>query len=98
MQDFNKDALIQAFNTSVKELQQRVDRHCCLAASLLTAEVDQRNLKPLFDLCPSKDREKALKFAVKDAIDTLEESRKAFKSKQLELLRKRLIQVLIDLD
>lgn len=31
-----------------------------------------------------------------EAIDVLEESRKAFKSKRLEILRKRLTQVLID--
>lgn len=94
----NKNDLIQAFNASVKDLQQGIDRHCCLAATLMAAEVDDRNLKPLFDLCPSKNREHALKMAVMDAINTLEESRKAFKSKQLELLRKKLTQVLIDLE
>ncbi|MFP4348351.1 MAG: hypothetical protein ACOC23_06920 [Thermodesulfobacteriota bacterium] len=94
----NKNDLIQAFTTSVKELQQGIDQHCCLAASLMAVEVDDRNLKPIFDLCPSKNREHALKTAVIDAINTLEESRKAFKSKQLELLRKRLTQVLIDLE
>ena len=93
-----KNDLILAFNASVKDLQQGIDRHCCLAASLMAAEIDDRNLKPLFDLCPSKSREHALKTALIDAINTLEESRKSFKSKQLELLRKRLTQVLIDLE
>lgn len=32
----------------------------------------------------------------KEVIDVLEESRKAFKSKRLEILRKRLSQVLVD--
>ena len=94
----DKDALLEALNASVKDLQKGIDMHCCLVASIMDEKVDERNLKPLFDLCPSKSREQTLKQAIKDAIDTLEESRKAFKSKQLEALRKRLTQVLIDTD
>lgn len=50
----------------------------------------------MLEACPSKTRELTLKKAIKDAIDTLEDARKAFKSKQLEMLRKRLTQVLVD--
>jgi hypothetical protein len=92
----DKNALLKALNASVRDLQQGIDRHCCLVASIAEGRVDERNLKPLLDLCPSKSREHDLKNAIKDAIETLEESRKAFKSKQLEALRKRLTQVLID--
>lgn len=94
----DKNALINALNTIVKDLQQGIDRHCCLVSSLLAEKVDEQDLKPIFDLCPSKSRELLLKNAIKEAIDILEESRKAFKSKQLEALRKRLTQVLIDAD
>ena len=51
---------------------------------------------PLVDLCPSKSREAILRDAIKDAIEALEQSRKAFKSKQLEVLRKKLTRVLIE--
>ena len=93
-----KNALLEALNASVKDLQKGIDMHCCLVASIVDEKVDERNLKPLLNLCPSRSREQTLKEAIKDAIDTIEESRKAFKSKQLEALRKRLTQVLIDTD
>jgi hypothetical protein len=37
-----------------------------------------------------------MKEAIKEAIDELEESRKAFKSKRLEVLRKKLTMVLMN--
>jgi len=57
--------------------------------------VDERK-RPLMDMCPKGSRKQLLKDAIKDALDVLEESRKAFKSKKLEALRKKLTQVLID--
>ena len=47
--------------------------------------------------CPLRARERALKQALQEAITVLEQSRKSFKSKQLEQLRKKLTQTLIDL-
>jgi len=58
--------------------------------------VDEHNLRVLLDMFPSRLRELKLKEAIKDSINILEESRKAFKSKRLEALRKKLTQVLID--
>jgi hypothetical protein len=52
----------------------------------------------VFSLCSSRSREHVLKTAIRETIDTLEETRKAFKSKTLEALRKKLTQVLIDLN
>ena len=92
------NGLVNALNASVKELQDRLDSHCCLVASIIEKRMDQRNLKPFLDLNPSRAREAALKNAIREAIDVLEASRKAFKSKQLEVLRKNLIQVLIDIN
>ncbi|MEJ2659830.1 MAG: hypothetical protein P8Z73_03760 [Desulfobacteraceae bacterium] len=94
----DKRELIHALNTSVKELQQGIDLHCCLVTSIIEGQVDERNLKPLLDLCPKRSHELLMRDAIKEAIDVLEESRKAFKSKRLEVLRKKLTQVLIDLD
>ena len=73
-----------------------MDLHCCLVSSILEGQVDERSLRPLLDICPKRFREQLLKDAIKEAIDVLEESRKAFKSKKLEALRKKLTQVLID--
>ena len=92
----DKRDLIDALHISVKELQQGIDMHCCLITSIFKGQVDERNLRPLLELCPKRSREPMLKEAIKEAIDVLEESRKAFKSKRLEALRKKLTQVLID--
>jgi hypothetical protein len=88
--------LINAINESVKELHHGIDMHQCLVTYILEQRVDERNLRSLLDLCPLGTRELKLKEAVKETINILEESRKAFKSKQLEALRKKLTQVLID--
>lgn len=96
MPGFAKEELISALHKSVKELQQGIDMHTCLIASILENEVDERNLKPFLDACPSRSSEARMKAAIKEAIDVLDESRKAFKSKRLETLRKRLTQVLVD--
>lgn len=91
-----KNELLNALNTSVKELQEGLSMHCCLMNSLLEGEIDERRLQPLIDRCPKRARERKLEKAVTEAIHVLEESRKAFKSKRLEILRKRLTQVLIE--
>jgi hypothetical protein len=88
--------IVSALNTSIKELQQGIDAHCCLVASLMDGDVDERNLRPMLDLCAGRNREARLSAAIKEAIDVIEESRKAFKSKRLEALRKKLTQVLIE--
>jgi len=92
----DKKEIISAINTSVKELQQGIDMHCCLVTSILEGQIDDRNLKPLLDLCPKRSRELRLEKVIQEAIEELEESRKAFKSKRLEALRKKLTQTLID--
>ena len=94
----HKQDIIDALNTSAKELQQGIDMHCCLMTSILEGEVDERNLAPLLDLCPKRSRELRLEKAIEEAIGALEESRKAFKSKRLERLRKKLTQTLIGTD
>jgi len=94
----HKKDLIDALNTSVQGLRQGVDMHCDLLTSLMNGQVDEGNLQKLLDLCPKRSRELRLEKAIQEAIEILEESRKAFKSKKLEALRKKLTQVLIDSD
>lgn len=91
----DKKDIINTINTSAKELQHGIDMHCCLMTSILEGHMDARNLQPLFDLCPKSSREFRLEKAIQEAIDVIEESRKAFKSKRLEHLRKKLTKVLM---
>ncbi|HMA67950.1 MAG TPA: hypothetical protein VKO20_09030 [Desulfosalsimonadaceae bacterium] len=99
MERANTD-LICAVNESVKELQSRVNSHCSLVAAVLEANgegLEAERLPRDASPCQSHARERQLKQAVQEAITVLEESRKSFKSKQLEQLRRKLTQTLIDL-
>jgi hypothetical protein len=77
-------------------LQQGINVHTCLVASILESEGDERNLKSILEACSTPSRVFRMKEAIREAINELDESRKSFKSKRLEALRKRLTQVLID--
>jgi hypothetical protein len=77
---------------SVRQLQQGIDMQCSLVASMLKETVDERNIRPILELLPQKSRQTRLR----EAIEVLEKSRKAFKSKNLGILRKNLIRVLIE--
>lgn len=92
----DKKNLFYALNNSVKDLQQGIDMHCCLLRSMLAEQLDENSLQSFLGDCPQCTREQVLKDAIKEAIGVLEESRKSFKSKQLESLRKKLTAVLID--
>lgn len=91
----NKRDLIRAIDVSTKELHQRIDMHRYLMARILEQRLSSETIKQIClpTDCPDKNR---LKEAVREAIEVLEESRKAFKSKRLEALRKKLTQVLIE--
>jgi len=91
----NKRDLIAAIDRSAEELHQRIDMHRCLMATLLEQRVGDGTLKRL-SLSPCSPVETRLKTAIGETIEVLEQTRKAFKSKRLEALRKRLIQVLIE--
>lgn len=93
--DADKKNLIQAMNERLKELQQGIDMHCCMISSIVEDDVDEEKLRMLREICPSRNRELMLKNAIRETIETLEETKKSFKSKQLEILRKKLLQVLI---
>ena len=82
----SSNTITDTVTQQVVELHQLLDRiHCLLDQNL-----------PVLMACPAVSREQVLKEAIKEAIDELEDSRKSFKSKRLELLRKKLTQVLLD--
>ena len=91
----NKNDMINVIDKSAEELHMKIDMHCRLMTAMLEQNLGNGNLKEFFlPLCYHK--ESRLKKAVKETIDVLEESRKAFKSKRLEALRKKLTHVLIE--
>lgn len=96
--DISKEELIRALHYRANELRQGIDAYTDLVASILKEGVDEPHLYPFLEFCPFRSREHRMKEAIREAIDALEESRKSFKSKQLESLRKKLTQVLIDAD
>jgi hypothetical protein len=74
------------------ELRALLKDHECILNQLKEGDEDPV-LERCISGCPHKHK---MKEALLEAIHVLEESRKAFKSKQLEGLRKRLIEVLAE--
>lgn len=83
----NEAASLKAVEQSMQVLHSAVQSHMGVMSSIL-GRVPEPDL--------SKSREIILKEAILEAIAVLEESRKAFKSKRLEMLRKKLTKVLIE--
>ena len=82
----------EALRQSAEELGSQAEAHRCLMARAMGEEDAVLDAGPLVD-CPHRRR---LRETLREAITILEESRKAFKSKQLEVLRKKLIGVLAE--
>jgi hypothetical protein len=89
----------EAVRKSAEELQLRVETHC----RLLAQEVEGGDSRAETDACPLVDsphgdcpHRRRLKEMLADVIAVLEETRKSFKSKRLEALRKKLVGVLAE--
>ena len=95
MKSPNKRDLITVIDRSAQELHEKIDMHRYLMTTILEQRVGDRSIKQVF-LPSYYSGEGKLKEAIQEAIEVLEESRKAFKSKRLEALRKMLTQVLIE--
>ena len=94
--DIPEMQLISALHASVNELQQGIKLHSRLITSMLYSASDPGSPEPFCADLPARSREVRFREVIQEAIGVLEESRKAFKSKRLEALRKRLTQVLIE--
>lgn len=76
---------------SLRELRRTVNTHCRLVENLdLNVDV------PTADAEPACEHRIVLRQALGEAIEVLESTRSSFKSKQLEVLRKKLIRVLVE--
>ena len=87
--------LITVIEKSAEELHQKIDMHRYLMATILKQRVKDESIKGLTFSSYSPD-ETRLKEVLMEAIEVLEESRKAFKSRRLEALRKKLTAALIE--
>ena len=88
-------SIIAQLNRSIAELHRKVDDQTRILAELRALreniEIDGQSSS-----LAGATREDHLEAVIRDAITTLEQSKRAFRSKQLELLRRRLMQALID--
>jgi hypothetical protein len=83
---------------SVARQQREIELQQNLVALALRSCPRTGGLSALAADCPLRSREKRLREAIQEAIEVLESTRRAFKSKQLEMLRKNLTAVLIETD
>ncbi len=87
--------LLRKLHDRTEELHKRMDIQCAMMESLINNGFKKDGASSA--LPPqSGEREKRLTEALRDTIDVLEETKKSFKSKRLEVLRKRLTDVLIE--
>ncbi len=91
-----KNEMLNVLSTKLHDLQKDIHLQCNLVNSILNDNIDDKSLKQLIERCPKRLRERKLEAAISEAIEVLDASRKAFKSKQLEVLRKKLTQTLIE--
>lgn len=93
-----KDAMnLKAIDRRIQDLHVVIDSHFKFMRSVFgQEELWAQTEKSFSGRCLHQSREVILKDVIREAIDVLEESRKAFKSKRLEALRKKLTNALID--
>jgi len=82
----------ELLSKNFEDIRVMLEDHGCLLKSLKEGG-DTPILSHCVSTCPHKHR---LKEVLLETIQVLEESRKAFKSKQLEAFRKKLIKVLAE--
>jgi hypothetical protein len=94
MKGKQKENLIEIIDKSTEDLHKKIDMQRYLIATILDKKVSENKLHTV--LLPDPHCELRLKETIKETIEVLEETKKAFKSKRLEVLRKKLTDVLIE--
>ncbi len=95
MEADNKTNLVKIIDKSTEDLHNRIDMQRHILKTVIEKKIKGSEICPdcIFSDCPHKKR---LREVLTETIEELEDTRKAFKSKRLELLRKRLMQVLAE--
>jgi hypothetical protein len=94
MKGAKRTDFIEVIDKSTEELHQKIDMQRYLVTTILGKTKSEKRLHNV--ALPRTHRELRFREAIKETIEVLEETRKAFKSKRLEALRKKLTQVLIE--
>jgi hypothetical protein len=91
----SKSPLIKIIDKSTEDLHQRIDMQRHILTTIIEKKIKGTVICPdcILSDCPHK---KKLKEVLTETIEVLEDTKKAFKSKTLEELRKRLMQVLAE--
>ncbi|MDL1979457.1 MAG: hypothetical protein ACNY01_12575 [Desulfobacteria bacterium] len=97
METGKKADLIRIIDSSTKDLHNRVDMQRHILATVIDKKIKKADICPdcLFSECPYK---KKLKRVLTESIAVLEGTKRSFKSKKLELLRKDFIRLLAETD
>ncbi len=92
----DKNKLMAELDRNVLTLHRTIDTHRFLVASLLgEGGRDEKELLPLSTSC-EKSREEKYRGTLLMAVETIEETRRSFKSRKLEALRKEMMRVLLE--
>ena len=91
----NNKEILMSLHDRTEELHKRINMQCDLMENIINSSLKKDELSA--GKCGQiNERETKLVNALKDTIEVLEQTRKSFKSKRLEHLRKKLTDVLID--
>ncbi len=83
-----------ALGENIREIRVKIEQHEQLLQRLKEGgDIDIVVLKHGYEDCPHS---RVLRETLLEAVEVLESSRKAFKSRELEMLRKKMIRVLAD--
>ncbi|MEW6163264.1 MAG: hypothetical protein AB1606_08160 [Nitrospirota bacterium] len=95
MEADKKNSLIEIIDRSTSDLHNRVDMQRHILKTIIEKKINRAEICPdcIFSDCPHKKR---LREVLTETIEVLEDTRKAFKSNRLEVLRKRLMQILAE--
>jgi len=97
MEVTHKTDVVKIIDRSTEDLHKRIDMQRHILKTVIEKKINRAEICPdcIFSDCPHK---KKIKEVLAETIEVLEDTRKAFKSKSLEMLRKRLMQVLAESD
>jgi hypothetical protein len=95
MEYYKKTDLMKIIDTNTKDLHNRIDMQRHILTAVIEKNIKRTEICPdcIFSDCPHKKR---LRDVLTEVIGILEDTKKAFKSKRLEILRRKLIQVLTE--
>jgi len=94
--DANRQELLMSIHRNMAALQLEIERYRNLLSCVLDGNMNEAGLLQMTPRLEENRREPPLREVLQEAITILDESRRAFKSKKLEILRKRLTQALAE--